>query len=84
LRSSGGESSKVLGSKGGLKLDPLGFYTGVADMELSGSLDLRGAEFRFHSVEPDYNGFDSPQKHWIASLQGRVSPIWRSIPPNWR
>jgi predicted dehydrogenase len=69
------ESSRIHGSLGGLKLDPLSFYSTIADLEMSGSFDLKLAEFRNHSLNPDYEGFDSAERYWIASLQGRVSGV---------
>jgi predicted dehydrogenase len=69
------EASKVLGAKGGLKLDPLTYFSTLGETEFSGGFDLKGAEFRLHSVEPTYSGYDSPQRHWIATLQGRVPGI---------
>jgi predicted dehydrogenase len=69
------ESSKILGSKGGMRLEPLSYFTTVADMELSGTFDLPMAEFRLHSVEPTYAAYDGPQEHWIATLQGVVPGI---------
>ena len=77
------ESSRVHGSLGGIKLgalfgnrdDPMTFYTTIADMELSGTFDLKLAEFRFNASDPNYEGYDSPQRHWIAGLQGRVPYI---------
>jgi hypothetical protein len=48
------------------------FYTTIADMEPSGTFDLKRAVFRFNASDPSYEGDDSPQRHWIASLQGRV------------
>lgn len=71
----GGESSKVLGSKGGVRLDPLGFFSTVADMEMNGTFDLRGVEFRLHSCDPTYEAYDEPQRHWVSTLQGRVAGI---------
>ena len=71
----GSESSKVLGSKGGVRLEPLGFYTTIGDMELSGNFDLQMAEFRFHSLDKSYAGYDSPQHHWVATLLGTVPGI---------
>ncbi|MDZ4720482.1 MAG: Gfo/Idh/MocA family oxidoreductase [Roseiflexaceae bacterium] len=69
------EASKLLGSKGGLRLEPLSFFSTMADTEFSGEFDLKGAEFRLHSVDPTYNGYDSPQRHWIATLRERVPGI---------
>jgi predicted dehydrogenase len=70
-----GESSKVLGSKGGLKLDPLSYYSTFGDVEMNSSFDLKLADFRWHATDPNYSAFDGPQQHWIATLQGRVPGI---------
>jgi predicted dehydrogenase len=69
------ESSKILGSKGGLKLDPLTYFTTIADLEMDGTFNLELADFRWHSCEKTFDAYDSPEAHWIASLQGRVDPI---------
>jgi len=66
------EASKVLGSRGGLKLDPLTYFTTIADMEMNGTFDLAAADTRWHRCFPDTDAYDSPQHHWIAALQGRV------------
>jgi predicted dehydrogenase len=71
----GSESSKVLGSKGGLKLDPLSYYSTFADVEMNSTFDLKLADFRWHATDPNYDAYDSPQRHWIATLQGRVPGI---------
>jgi predicted dehydrogenase len=69
------EASKVLGAKGGVRLDPLGFFSTVADMEMDGAFDLKRAEYRLHSCDPTYEAYDSPQRHWVAIQQGRVPGI---------
>jgi predicted dehydrogenase len=69
------ESSKVLGSKGGLKLDPLTYFTTIADLEMDGTFDLARADFRWHSCDEAFDAYDSPEAHWIAGLQGRVEMI---------
>jgi predicted dehydrogenase len=71
----GTESSKVLGTHGGIKLDPFAFFTTVADMELDGTFDLKRAEFRLHANNSNYEAFDSSQRQWIATLQGRVPGV---------
>ncbi|MDQ2998821.1 MAG: Gfo/Idh/MocA family oxidoreductase [Chloroflexota bacterium] len=70
-----GESSKVLGSKGGLKLDPLSFYSTLGDVEMNSTFDLKSSDFRWHATDPSYSAYDGPQEHWIATLQGRVPGI---------
>jgi predicted dehydrogenase len=69
------ESSKLLGSLGGLKLHPLTFYSAMADMETDSTFKLDLADWRWHQCTPDFDAYDSPQRHWIATLQGRVEPI---------
>jgi predicted dehydrogenase len=68
----GSESSKVLGSLGGLKLEPLRFYNRIADVETSTELDLGGADYRWHQCEANYGAYDGSQQHWIAALNGVV------------
>lgn len=67
----GSESSKVLGSQGGLKLAPLTYYTTQGDVETSASVDTNAANYRWGQCEDDYRLFGSSQGHWIAALQGR-------------
>jgi predicted dehydrogenase len=68
----GAESSKVLGSKGGVKLNPFAFFSSLADMPMSSTFDLKSTDTRWHSCFPETDAYDSPQHHWIAALQGRV------------
>jgi predicted dehydrogenase len=68
----GSESSKILGSKGGLKLSPLTYFSTQADVEFSAQVDVNGPDSRWHRWVADYDAYDSSQRHWIAALQGRV------------
>jgi predicted dehydrogenase len=70
-----GESSKVLGSRGGVRLDPLAFFTSIGDMDMDGEFNLKSAEFRLHATDATYTAYDGPQEHWIATLQGVVPGI---------
>jgi predicted dehydrogenase len=70
-----GESSKVIGNRGGLRLEPLTYFSSAGDMEMDSTFDLKGAEFRLHASDPTYDAYDDPQRHWIATLQGRVPGI---------
>jgi len=72
LHYEGSESSKVLGSKGGVKLEPLTFFTTVSDMEMNATFDLGSADSCWHSCLENQTAYDSPQHHWIAAQQGRV------------
>jgi predicted dehydrogenase len=66
------EGSYVVGSSGGVRLSPFGFFSTFCDMEMNGTLNLNSADTRRHSLREDEDAYDSSQKHWVAVLQGRV------------
>jgi predicted dehydrogenase len=68
----GFEGSSVVGTKGGVRLEPFGFYQSIGDLDVSGSANLDGFDYRLHNVREQGDVYDSPQHHWIAALQGRV------------
>ena len=59
LHYDGSESSKVLGSKGGLKLNPLTFFSTVGDVEFNGQVDVNGPDYRWHQCFDGYDAYDS-------------------------
>jgi len=65
-------SSYVVGSEGGVSLDPFGFYQSVGNLSLSATANLDELEYRLHNVREVGDVYDSAQHHWIAALQGRV------------
>ena len=66
------EGSCVLGSNGGVRLEPFSFHTTVCDMEMDATFLLDSADWRWHQLYEETSASDSPQHHWIAALQGRV------------
>lgn len=66
------EGSYVLGSKGGVRLEPFSFHATVCDMEMDATFLLDSADWRWHQLYEETSAYDSPQHHWIAALQGRV------------
>ena len=68
----GEEASKIAGSKGGLRLNPLTYFSSLGDMPLSATFDVKGADTRWHSCDPETVWYDSSQKHWAGALLGRV------------
>lgn len=66
------ESTKILGAKGGLKMNPLTFFSTMGDVEYNATLDTGSADTRWHRCFADYDAYDSSQHHWIAALAGRV------------
>jgi len=66
------EGSSVVGSKGGVRLEPFSFHKTLCDMEMNATFELDSADWRWHQLYPETSAYDSPQHHWIAALQGRV------------
>lgn len=69
------EGSYVVGSEGGVRLQPFGFYRSVGDLDLDSTANLDLFNFRLHTVRGQEDVYDSPQHHWVAALQGRVELI---------
>lgn len=68
----GFEGSYVVGTEGGVQLQPFGYFRNVGDLDLNSAADLTRYEWRIHNVRENGDAYDSPQHHWIAALQGRV------------
>jgi predicted dehydrogenase len=66
------DGSYVVGSQGGVRLDPFGFFYSAGDLDINGGADMGGFDWRIHNVGVNGDAYDSPEKHWIAALQGRV------------
>ena len=66
------DGSYVFGSKGGIRLEPFGYFFSQGDLDLNASVDMGGFNWRLHSLRANADAYDSPQQHWIAALQGRV------------
>ena len=66
------EGSSIAGSKGGVRLEPFGFFQNIGDLQLNCTADLGAFEYRLHNVHEAGDVYDSPQHHWAAALQGRV------------
>lgn len=67
------EGSFVVGSEGGIRLEPFGYFCNLTDdLNLSGTFDLKNFNFRLHQLRDNADAYDSPQHHWVAALQGRV------------
>ena len=65
-------NSIVVGSKAGLKLDPISFHQSIGDLDFDASVDMGGFDWRLHSLRENADAYDSPQQHWAAVLNGRV------------
>ena len=64
--------SFVVGNKGGVRLEPFGFFHSAGDLSFNSTTNLGEFDYRLHNVREQGDSYDSAQHHWIASLQGRV------------
>jgi predicted dehydrogenase len=68
--------SMILGSEGGVKLDPFGYFFSLGaprPQRVRQHERVRLAAAQRARSEGD--AYDGPQQHWIAALQGRVPLI---------
>jgi predicted dehydrogenase len=66
------EGSSIVGSKGGVRLDPFGFFQSLGNLDLDCAANLDRYMYRVHNVDGVGDEYESAQHHWIAALQGRV------------
>ena len=66
------EGSFVVGSKGGVRLDPFGYFHSVGDVDLDSTANLSSFGSRLHNVREQGDEYDGEQPHWIAAVEGRV------------
>ncbi len=64
--------SCLLGSCGGLCLDPFGLFQSTGDLDLDTTVNLEAFSRRIHDLRRDAGAYDNAQQHWIAVLQDRV------------
>ncbi len=73
IHSDQGDNEYVYGSKGGVRIDPLAYYTTLADIEMNATpADLEHIDWRWHQCDPLTTYYSDSQRHWIAAQQGRV------------
>ena len=66
------EGSSILGTLGGVRLDPFGYFQNVGDLEINSTVDLEQISYRWKNVHQGGDVYDSAGHHWVAALQGRV------------
>jgi predicted dehydrogenase len=66
------EGSIIVGSEGGVRIDPFGYFRSAGDLDLNSSADMERFSWRLHTVRENGDAYDSAQEHWVAALQGRV------------
>jgi len=73
MNESGGDV--ILGSKGGLKVDPLSFHSDMFGIESNTTFDTRLAEYHQNQYDENRAGYASPHHHWVYSLLGKLPKI---------
>ena len=68
----GFEGSSIVGTLGGIRLEPFGYYHNIGDLELNSTADLDQIAYRWKNVHDGGDVYDSAGHHWVAALQGRV------------
>ncbi|MDQ2692418.1 MAG: Gfo/Idh/MocA family oxidoreductase [Chloroflexota bacterium] len=68
----GFEGSSVVGTLGGVRLEPFGYYHNIGDLEISSTVNLDQMSYRWKNVHEGGDVYDSAGHHWVAALQGRV------------
>jgi predicted dehydrogenase len=66
------EGSFVVGSEGGIRLEPFGFYRSIGDLDVDSTANLDAFDWRLHALRENADAYDGPQHHWIAALQGHA------------
>ena len=66
------EGSSLVGQKGGLRLEPFGFFQSQGDLGLDTTVDLQSFARRTHDLRTKTDLGASPQHHWVAALHGFV------------
>jgi predicted dehydrogenase len=66
------EGDCIMGSKGGLRLNPLTLFTDVAGMQVDHALDVESYQKRQRSIDESSEGYSSPQKNFVWAQLGRV------------
>jgi len=64
--------SYVVGSEGGVRLEPFGYYHNIGDLEFNATANLDQFIYRQHNVHEIGDIYDSSQHHWVAVNQGRA------------
>ncbi len=62
----------IYGDKGGLKMNPLTYYTTLSDLEMDATFDTKQGDWRWQACFPETVWYTSSQKHWMGAQLGKV------------
>ncbi|HET9907724.1 MAG TPA: Gfo/Idh/MocA family oxidoreductase, partial [Anaerolineales bacterium] len=66
------EGSSILGTLGGIRLEPFGFFHNIGDLEINSTAEVDKIPYRWQNVHFGGDVYNSSEHHWVAALQGRV------------
>jgi predicted dehydrogenase len=69
------EGSTIVGTRGGVRLHPFGYFSCAGDLDLNASSHLDSAKQRWDKVQGTWAPYASSQAHWAAVLAGKVPPL---------
>ncbi len=75
IQSDNPANDQIMGSRGGLRVDPLTYFTTLADLEMDGTFDVKQGLWRWEQCDPLQAHYSESQRHWVAALQGKVPLI---------
>ncbi len=68
----GFEGSSIVGSKGGIRMEPFSFHRSAGDLDIDSTTDLKAARYRWKKLRGQEELYSSSQQHWVSVLQGNV------------
>ena len=67
------EGSCIVGSQGGVRLNPFSFSRSYGDIDITGTANMEQTRYLWNKVRGDGVLYGNSQEHWIGALQGRVT-----------
>lgn len=71
----GGAGHRIMGSKGGLRLEPFAYFTDIEGIDSDATFLVDQFETRQNAIEEDWPGYASSQQHFVWAALGRVPQI---------
>ena len=66
------DGSFIVGSEGGVRLEPLSFHKSDGDLAMDTKFDVGIYDYRSRMLRDHYDAYKSSQGHWAAALAGEV------------
>ena len=71
----GGQGDRIMGARGGLKLQPFTFYTDMYGMDANTTFNIDAYEGRMKSLGHSIEGYENSQKHFVWGVLNRIEMI---------